>query len=235
MIRLGITGADTAVGKTVVTCAMAAALSRAGLHVAAMKPIETGVEPDDPDRDGARLKRAARDDRPLSMLAPLTYPDAVSPLVASRRDARPIDLARLDTAIHTVAHGTDVLLVEGAGGLLVPITERVTWASLFTKWTLDLVVVAVNRLGVINHVRLTLAVARGAGLRCLAVVLNDLTTAPPDSSAAENARVIAELERIPVCQFPWIAELDDLDHAADVAERSGLIELIAPAYSRNLT
>ena len=79
MIRIGITGTDTGVGKTLVGCALAAELARRGLRVTAMKPIETGVATDDPRRDGARLARAAGDGRPLSLLAPLTLPDALAP------------------------------------------------------------------------------------------------------------------------------------------------------------
>jgi len=229
MIRLGVTGTDTGVGKTVVACALVAALVRRGLRVAAMKPIESGTTPDDPDRDGARLARAAGDDRPLGILAPVTFIDAVAPLVASRRERRPIDLERLDAAMRETSRDRDVLVVEGAGGLLVPLTERVSFDTLFARWTLDLIVVAANRLGVINQVRLTLAVARAAGLVPRVVVLNMLSTTPPDSSIAENARIIAELERVPVCELPWLPRLDDLEHAADAAEHSGLVELSAPS------
>ena len=229
MIRLGVTGTDTGVGKTVVACALVAALARRGVKVAAMKPIETGTTPDDPDRDGVRLARAARDDRPLGILAPITYVDAVAPLVAARRSGRPVDLDRLEAAMRETSRDHDVLVVEGAGGILVPLTERVAFDRLFARWSLDLVVVAANRLGVINQVRTTLAVARGVGLTTRVVVLNTLYTTPPDSSTAENARVIAELERVPVCELPWLPRLDDLDHAADAAEHSGLVELAAPS------
>ena len=70
MIRLGVTGTDTGVGKTVVSCAIASGLRRRGLRVAGMKPIETGVGPNDPTRDGARLARASGSTLPLSILAP---------------------------------------------------------------------------------------------------------------------------------------------------------------------
>jgi len=228
MIRLGVTGTDTGIGKTVVACALAAALKRRGLTVAAMKPIESGVEFDDPHRDGARLARAAGETRSLSVTAPITFTDAVAPLVASRRERRPIDLERLDASVREAAHDHDVLIVEGAGGLLVPVTERVAYDALFARWALDPIVVAGNRLGVINHVRLTLAAARAAGLRPRLVVLNALFTTAPDSSIADNARIIAELERVPVCELPWMPRLDDLDRAAEVAEHSGLVELAAP-------
>jgi len=228
MIRIGVTGTDTGVGKTVVACALAAALRRRGLRVAAMKPVESGAAFDDPGRDGHRLRRASGDDRPLSVTAPVAFPDAVAPLVAARRAGTTIDIDRLDTAVRDASRDRDVLLVEGAGGLLVPLTDHVSYDALFARWRLDLVIVAANRLGVINHVRLTLAAARAAGLNTSVVVLNELTTNPLDPSIADNARVIAELERVPVAELPWIARLDDLDAAAELAEHCGLVELVAP-------
>jgi dethiobiotin synthetase len=88
---------------------------------------------------------------------------------------------------------------------------------------------------VINQVRLTLAAARNIGLRPRVVVLNELHVAPADSSITDNARIIAELERIPVCSLPWLPQLDDLEQAADVAERSGLVELSAPSAPKPIS
>ena len=215
MIRLGVTGTDTGVGKTVVACAIAAGLRRRGLRVAAMKPLETGVDANDPSRDGARLARAAGGTLPLSMLAPLTYPDPVAPLVAARRAGTQIDLSLLDHAVRAASNGADALVVEGAGGLLVPITERVAYDVLFSHWQLDAVVVAANRLGAINHTRLTLAAARAAGLTVSMVVLNNVS-AECDTSAVENASIIAELENIPVVELPWLPDAGDLERASEI-------------------
>lgn len=215
MIRLGVTGTDTGVGKTVVSCAIAAGLRRRGLRVAAMKPLETGVTADDPSRDGARLARAAGGPLPLSMLSPLTYPDPVAPLVAARRVGPRIDLALLDHAVRAAANGADALVVEGAGGLLVPITDRVAFDALFARWQLDTVIVAANKLGVINQTRLTLAAARAAGLTISMVVLNG-TAGESDTSAVENASIIAELENVPVVELPWLPDAGDLERASEI-------------------
>lgn len=228
MIRLGVTGTDTGVGKTVVSCALTAALVRRGMRVAAMKPVETGMAFDDPDRDGARLARAAKDDR-LEVVAPLTYPDPVAPLVAGRRAHRPVDLERLDASFREASRDRDVIIVEGAGGILVPITDRLSYDGLFARWALAPIIVAANRLGVINHVRLTIAAARAAGLEPRAVVLNAAAPTLTDASLPDNARVIADLERVPVCELPWLAALDDLDRAADAVEDCGLVALAVPS------
>jgi dethiobiotin synthetase len=214
-IRLGVTGTDTGVGKTVVACALASGLRRRGLRVAGMKPVETGVAPDDPSRDGARLARAAGGTLPLSILSPLTYPDPVAPLVAARRIGANVDLELLDHAMRTASNGADALIVEGAGGLRVPITERASFETLFQRWKLDAVVVAANRLGVLNHTRLTLAALRAAGITLSMVVLNSVA-AESDTSTLENAQIIAELENVSVVELPWLADAGDLERASEL-------------------
>ncbi len=233
MIRVGVTGTDTGVGKTVVTCALAAALRARGLRVAAMKPVETGVSFDDPARDGARLARAAGCDRPLSATAPIVFARPLSPLAAARALGRSVDLGALDAAINAAARDADALIVEGAGGLLVPVTVAVSFADLFARWSLDLVIVAANRLGVINHTLLTVQAAHAAGLVVRAVVLSSTTSAPSDPSTASNAAQLAELLATrfpgagpPVVELPWLRTVDDLPTLAEHAERCGLADLV---------
>jgi dethiobiotin synthetase len=161
------------------------------------------------------------------MLAPITLPDPLAPLAAARREATTIDLGSLDLAVESASHGSDVLIVEGAGGLLVPISERESFDTLFARWSLELVIVAANRLGVINHVRLTCASARAAGLTVRAVVLNRVTSATIDASLDENARLISELENVCVVELPWTAQPDDLASVAVLCERSGLVDILS--------
>ena len=214
MIRIGVTGTDTGVGKTVMSCALAAGLRRAGLRVAALKPVETGVTFGDPTRDGARLARAAGGVVPLSETAPITLPDPVAPLVAARACGTSIDLDVLDEIVRSAASKSDALIVEGAGGLLVPVTESLAYDDLFARWRLEVVVVAANRLGVINHTRLTLAHLRRRGLALRALVLNQLDAAP-DRSARDNAALLAELEAVPVIETPRLESIDELESLSD--------------------
>jgi dethiobiotin synthetase len=230
VIRLGVTGTDTGVGKTLVSCALATGLRRAGLRVAAMKPVETGVASNDPNRDGARLARAAGGLLPLSVVAPLVYPDPLAPSEAARRVGSTIDLTILDHAVRAASAQVDALIVEGAGGLLVPVVDRLAFDTLFVRWSLELIVVAANRLGVINHTRLTLAAARSAGLIVRAVVLNNVRPTP-DHSAPDNARIIAELEDIGVIELPWLSDVDDLDAASDLILANVFPELERPGRS----
>jgi dethiobiotin synthetase len=232
MIRIGVTGTDTDVGKTLVSAALAAALTRRGFSVVAMKPVETGCDFDDPNRDGARLARASNETRGLASVAPITYLEPVAPMLAAELAGAPIDLAKLDQTMTAAVRDRDVLIVEGAGGLLVPITADVSFADLFVRWSLDVVIVAVNRLGAINHVRLTVAAARAAGLKVSAVVLNQIGGDGSDRSVNDNARLIELLEHVPVVQLPRAPAVDDLGVAANLVERCGLVGLVAsPAAS----
>jgi dethiobiotin synthetase len=226
VIRVGITGTDTGVGKTLVARALSAALRRRGLRVVAMKPVETGVAFDDPVRDGAQLARAAGETRPLSVVAPLTFAQPIAPLAAARQSGSAIDVATLDRAVRDASADADALIVEGAGGLLVPVANGIAFDALFARWSLDLVIVAANRLGVDNHTRLTIAAARAAGLAVRCVVLHRLTRDPPDASVAGNAQLITELEHVAVVELPWLPTPNDLESAATSAEECGLIALL---------
>jgi len=236
VIRLGVTGTDTGVGKTVVTCAIARAMVRRRLSVAVMKPIETGVAFDDPTRDGVRLAVAASHEHLLKTTAPVVLRDPVAPLVASRRMGVSLDFGALDDAMEAAAVGRDVLIVEGAGGLLVPITETATYATLFHRWSLGVVIVAANKLGVINHTRLTCAACRGAGLPVRAIVMNQPRRVEPDDvSIGDNASIIAELEMLPVIELPWLIDPFDVDRAASEVERVGLLDLLTDADEPAIT
>jgi dethiobiotin synthetase len=205
-LRLGVTGTDTGVGKTVVSCALLAALRARGLVARGMKPVETGVAvPRAPDTDAARLRRAAGDVDAWEDVCPAIYTEPLAPMVAAERANRPLDLVALDAAAARLAAGADALVVEGAGGLLVPLTRSLTFAGLATHWGLELVVVAADRLGVLNHALLTVREAERRGLRVRAVVLNALRPAPADVAESTNADVLRDLlEGVPLVTMPHL-------------------------------
>lgn len=212
MSGLFVTGTDTGVGKTYVTCALATALRARGRRVSVMKPVETGVagQPE----DALRLRAAAGDPAPLDDVCPYRLRRPLAPGVAARLEGLAIDLARLEALVARRLREADVLLVEGAGGLLVPIASSVTWADLAARLRLPLLVVAANRLGAINHCALTARVAEQLGIRVLGFVLSHPSPAA-DESAAGNAEAIAMLTCLPV--------LAELPHAADPAVAAPLV------------
>jgi dethiobiotin synthetase len=203
MSALFITGTDTGVGKTYVGCALARALRARGRRVAVLKPVETGVsgEPE----DAVRLREAAADAAPLDDICPYRLRAPLAPAVAARLEGVTIDVAHLAGLIARRAAAADVLLVEGAGGLLVPIAGRTTYLDLAARCGLPGLIVAANRLGTINHCALTARVAAGAGLTVRGFVLTQ-PKPETDASAATNAEMIGALTGLPC--------LGVLDHGA---------------------
>jgi len=210
---LFITGTDTGVGKTFVACALARAFRERGRRVAVMKPVETGVEGEPAD---ALALRGAADPAPLDDICPYRLRAPLAPAVAARLEGVTIDVARLVALVARRRQEADVLLVEGAGGLVVPLDARTTYAELAARAGLPLLIVGANRLGVINHCALTARVAAAAGLAVRGFVLSQ--PAPTtDASAATNAEAIATLTGLrrvgvlPHCTEPAAARTFDLD------------------------
>ncbi len=190
MSALFITGTDTGVGKTFVACALATAFRQRGRRVAVMKPVETGVEGE--PADALALRAAAADPAPLGDICPYRLRAPLAPAVAARLEGVTIEVARLVALVARRRQDADVLLVEGAGGLLVPLDGQTTYAELAVRAGLPLLIVGANRLGTVNHCALTARVAAAAGLVVRGFVLSQ-PTAETDVSAATNAETIATL------------------------------------------
>jgi dethiobiotin synthetase len=188
-----ITGTDTGVGKTTVACGLAAALSRQGKQVGVLKPAETGCEPG-PDgslvaADGERLRFFSGCTVQPSLCCPYKFPEPLAPAVAAERAGRAIEIGHIAEAYDALAAQHDLILVEGAGGLLVPITDQLTFADLAARLDLPVLLVIGNRLGAINHALLTAENARMRGLRLAGYIVNALTPAA-DLAAETNAEVL---------------------------------------------
>lgn len=184
-----VTGTDTGVGKTVVTCALIAGLRARGVDAAGMKPIETGVGADGP-LDALALRAAAGDADPLDEVCPQQFALPAAPTVAAKAEGRRVDLAAIDAAHARLLARHDWLAVEGAGGMLVPAAEGLTMVDLADRLGLPLLLVARARLGTINHTRLSLEVARTRGKRVIGVVIShaDGVVSPADAANLEALR-----------------------------------------------
>jgi dethiobiotin synthetase len=228
VLRFGVTGTDTGVGKTVVASAMLALMRARGIRVVGMKPVETGVSADDPQRDAARLARSAGGNVRLADVGPVVLREPLSPLAAARRAGVSIDLTELDRAFERLCVDHDAIVVEGVGGLLSPLSPDISFDRLCERWGLDLIIVAGNRLGAINHTLLTFEVAQAAGLHVTGVVVNALD--PREGGLAErtNRTILREvLGGLPVVDFPWIKDVDDLQTLAMTAESCGMPLLLS--------
>ena len=218
MSGLFVTGTDTGVGKTFVTAGLSRLLRDRGLRVGVMKPVETGCDRHGDElvpEDAVQLLTAAGGDQDLSTVCPYRFEAPLAPDVAARREGRTIDPVVILNRFRAVAASHDIVLVEGAGGLLVPIWERYTMADLAGDMGLPLLVVTASRLGAVSHTLLTLEHARFRGLPIAAYVLNQLTDTA-DVAMSTNADLLARSTDVPCAGvIEWSAF--DRGHWAEAA------------------
>ncbi|HEY5593702.1 MAG TPA: dethiobiotin synthase [Nitrospiria bacterium] len=208
-----ITGTDTGVGKTVVAAGLAALFRKRGLSVGVMKPIQTGC----PSRRGERIATDARfllqaagalskvngrisngASDGMDQVCPYRFKDPVAPLVAAERDDVTIRLDRIAEAYRDLSARHSIMVVEGIGGLLAPITQTVFSIDLALLLKLPVLVVSHTRLGTLNHTLLTIRWAQQMGATVVGVVFNN--PVPPTKSLAEktNPLVFSRLSTVPV-------------------------------------
>ena len=190
-MRAFITGTDTGVGKTYVTELLARALRRAGLDTVALKPVCSG------DRGDAEILRAACDgELELDEVNPLWFQEPVAPYLAARHEGRSVSIPALESWFRSVSAGRRSVLVEGAGGWLVPIAAEKLMADLAAALALPVIVVVANRLGCINHALLTIESIRSRGLKCRGLILNSM--ARESASGLENRALLEEFTDVPI-------------------------------------
>jgi len=204
---LFVTGTDTGIGKSTVACAIAAALAAAGTRVGVVKPFETGCR-EGPDgnlvpADALRLRYFSGCREPLDVICPYRARAPLAPSVALAAEGREIDLEGLHRTICGIVGRHQVTLIEGAGGLLVPVRGSLTFADLARDREWPVLVVVGNRLGALNHAQLTLRWARENGLRVAGYVVNTLSP-EADVAAETNARTLAELLGPALGILPWL-------------------------------
>ena len=204
---LFITGTDTGVGKTFVGCGIAALLRSAGCRVGVMKPAESGCAEKDGElfpEDAARLKEASGCELPLETICPYRLREPLAPSVAAEKAGLRIDIDRLIDLYGEINTTHDITLVEGAGGLMVPLLPCMTFADLAGVLKLPLIVVAANRLGALNHLGLTLEHASCKGLRVLGYVLNQ-TSRELSPAAETNREALLYLSGVPcLAELPFV-------------------------------
>ena len=195
-----VTGTDTGVGKTVVAAAVCAALRARGERVAAWKPVVTGTEEaGEPDHE---LLARASGTKP-SEVAPFTFEPAVSPHLAAELAGSTLEPAALVASARAAAGGAEILVVEGVGGLLVPLTLGFLVRDLARELGLPLVVAARPGLGTINHTLLSVEAARAVGLTVVGVVLTPWPDAP-SAMERSNHDTIERLAGVEVSTLPQL-------------------------------
>lgn len=210
-MQLALIGTDTGVGKTHVTLLLAAGLRARGRQVWLHKPVACGDWDGTSADDGRRLRAAAGDGQDPATICPFEFPEPASPHLAAHAAGATLS-AEVFTANLTRVRGAHDLLVEGAGGLLAPLTsDRLTFAELLPRWDLPAVLVTRPDLGTLNHTALTVRVARAAGIRLLGLVIS--AARPVADSLAVRA---APAELALITGLPVLAQVPyETDTASD--------------------
>lgn len=226
-----VTGTDTGVGKTRVTAGLAAVIRQrlstdralggaAEQEVHVWKPVQTGVpSPDSPEADSMQLKIEGKLSQPVETISTHTFTEPLAPWMAARRCGQSIDYASLlGDGLSRLGSGR-LVLVEGAGGLAVPLTEHKLIAHLAADLGLPLLIVARPGLGTVNHTLLTIAMAKQFGIPVAGVILNGYGEGQPGRQALEeNAEMIEAFGDVRVLgKLPWI-ELPNQTETAQWAD-----------------
>ncbi|MDE0300110.1 MAG: dethiobiotin synthase [Candidatus Poribacteria bacterium] len=222
-----VTGTDTGVGKTVIAGGLAASLASVGVDVGVMKPIATGGKERDstsededeeigeatiPNRaasaeevnrrlvseDAVYLKHAANAKDSLELINPICLREPLAPSVASDLEGLPIDLERVDIAFKQLCQNHEFMVVEGVGGLAVPIRDDFLVAHLAARFGLPLIIVATPALGTINHTLLTVEFARSFDLEIHGIVLNGFRQEMTGLAERTNPAEISRLTNLPI-------------------------------------
>ncbi len=174
-----VTGTDTGVGKSLVSAALARFLVGKGIRVGVMKPVESGVP--DPQRlgaDGELLRWAAGCEAPEALISPCRLRQPLAPSLAAHLAGTPIDIDGLVSAAKQLLDRYEFVIIEGAGGLMVPLRETFLIGDLACRIGLPLLTVCRPDLGTLNHTLLTLHAARCWGLRATGLVVNGMPAMP---------------------------------------------------------
>lgn len=188
-----VTATDTGVGKTVVAGMLVRQLRAQGYSVGVMKPVASGGR-----SDARYLKRVAGVDDPLPLINPICLSKPLAPLVAAQREKRKINLVRIWSAYRELRSKYDFIVVEGIGGLLVPVTSRMRIVDIARRFALPVIIVARPGLGTINHTLLTIDYLRKIGLPIAGVVLNYARPYRRGLAERTNPAVIEKLGRVKI-------------------------------------
>jgi dethiobiotin synthetase len=205
-----ITGTDTGVGKTLIAGAIARALKLQGRRVGVMKPFESGCRRDGDSllpADALFLRSMSGSQDDLALICPHVFERPLAPGVAARLEQVSISLEKVQEIYNRLSAQHDIMLVEGAGGLMVPVSEEQLIIDVVRLLQLPLIIVARSSLGTINHTLLTVRTAQHAGIRVCGIILNKVSPEPDDAEDT-NPEVIRKFSNVPLLgHVPYVPEV----------------------------
>ncbi|MEO8331747.1 MAG: dethiobiotin synthase [Gallionella sp.] len=223
-----ITGTDTGVGKTLVSCALLHGFAAQGKRVAGFKPVAAGCDENEHNDDAKALRAASGMQLTYGQVNPYCFHLAIAPHIAARNEGVHIELPRILTAYRELAGQADEVIVEGAGGFLVPLNDKQNSADMAKELNLPVIVVVGMRLGCLNHALLTVRAIADYQLECAGWVANVLDA---DMDALqENIEALRERIAAPLLGVvPYMAE-PDARVAAGWLDL-GLLDSVIPAQA----
>ncbi len=221
-----ITGTDTGVGKTLITCALLHAMQTRGLKAVAMKPIAAGTEAvHGMNEDVEAFMRLSGRRFPLRDINPYCFAEAIAPHIAAQHEGANVDLDVIRAAYTRLQAASEVVLVEGAGGFLVPLSATRSMAELPVALGLDVVLVVGMRLGCLNHALLTAEALRARGLTLAGWVAN--TPAQAMSAFDENLATLQSLLPAPCLGvIPFLGHLNATEGEQAAATKVNIESLL---------
>ena len=202
-----ITGTDTGVGKTLVSCALLQAFAAQGKRVAGFKPVAAGCDDDDHNEDAKRLRAASSIQATYGQINPYCFHHPIAPHLAAWHAGARIDFSRILASYRELAGQTDEVIIEGAGGFCVPLNDKQDSADLAKELDLPVILVVGMRLGCINHALLTLRAINDYQLECAGWVSNVLDADMP--ALQENIDALRERIAAPLLGvIPYMADPD---------------------------
>ncbi|MCX5812059.1 MAG: dethiobiotin synthase [Proteobacteria bacterium] len=211
MKTLFITGTDTGVGKTTIAASMSAFLSlRENLNVGVMKPFETGISKRNKDLlpwDAICLREASGSTDDLDDINPYMFEAPLAPEVAANLEHIQIDIDIVDRIYKKITKKHDIVVIEGAGGVLVPIKKDFFYADLIEKWDVPTIIISRIGLGTINHTLLTCSYLQSRGIKIIGVILNN-DSGVNDLAAQTNPEALRWHIKVPILGvFPHLKGL----------------------------
>ena len=189
-----ITGTDTNVGKTTITAALLLALQQQGQSVGMFKPVETGVDAEHRDQsDTERLRRLLSPPPSFDSVCLYAFSPPLAPLAAARALGATIDLSLIRAQMDKLAQRSSHLLIEGAGGLLAPITPTDTMRDLVALLNIPCLIVGRTELGGVNHCLLTMEALQHAGIPLIGIILNEPSSPRSKTVIAQQQQSTVEL------------------------------------------
>ncbi|MBB6450081.1 dethiobiotin synthetase [Geomicrobium halophilum] len=202
-----VTGTDTGVGKTIISCGLAAVFKEKKMDTGVFKPFLSGISRYDPESDTYLMKQMSQTPLSIEDITPFEFKEPLAPYVAGKLEGKEVRIEEVLCHCERISKRHEYFIVEGAGGISVPLAESLLVSDLIKALQMPILIVARPDLGTINHTFLTVQYATSIGLKIAGIVINGMSDRL-DLAVETNPRIIEELCGVPIVGItPKLEEL----------------------------